>query len=100
MIATLVITLFGPYQFSSLAESGIDYVEAALSAIANCADEIAEARADNMDLGSVNDWNTATKVDHLPWNFFHICVQLQICNLYGTGKEKRIYFKQENDRGQ
>lgn len=92
VIISLIITLFTPCDFISYAES-MDYVQEAFENITNCREEIDEARYDSCDTKSTNDWDTATKEDHLPWNFFHICVQLKICELdKKIKKEKRIFY--------
>lgn len=97
LVISLVITICVPYEFRCYA-SDIDYVAEAFAKIVDNATEIEEARADSMDFGSTNDWKTARNVDHLPWNFFHICVQLQICKQYdNVEKEKRIYYTKEID---
>ena len=62
--------------------------------------KIAEAKIDASSKKSAGDWNTATKIDHLPWNYFHNKVQKHIVDKYfpNMTKEKSVDFVINDDK--
>lgn len=74
-----MINLCMPYQFISLAEETHNDILDSLNMVVDCGDEILEAQADSKSERSTNDWRSAIYKDHLPWNYFHIMVQKEIC---------------------
>ncbi len=79
LVFSIILSLF--YSQPIYAASNSDIITSILEYEVD-GEEIAEAMDDATSLYSNMDWYTATKVDMLPWNYFHNQVEKEIREKY------------------
>ena len=96
VVLSLMLSLIAPVNVRA-SENGREYVKEALDKLRYMDEEVAEGKEDSVSKHSDNKWWQPTKIDFLPWNFFHVAVQIHIRkNNEGMDeKELEIIYKNE-----
>ena len=94
LILTLIFTMLSPIQLKAMENIETDDL---VDCFVSQTEATIEAQLDAKDPKSTNNWYVATKIDHLPWNYFHIKVQKAIQDKYESSnigqKELEIIYK-------
>lgn len=96
VVLSLMLSLIAPVNVRA-SENGREYVKEALDRLRYMDEEVSEGKEDSVSQHSKNNWGKPIYVDFLPWNFFHVAVQIHIRN-HNTGMDKKeleIIYKSE-----